>query len=134
MPVIRPMQKTLPSLVLLALAWLYPAAHLNVADATAEAAAPALSPRADQASVDQAVAYVLTHYHYSREPLDPALSGRIFDEYLKELDAGHDYFTQADVDSFLPYRKTLGTSIKKGELAPAFAIYTLFRTRFDARM
>ncbi len=128
------MQKKLSSLLLLSLSWLYPAAHLNVADATAETAVPALSPQPDQAAVDQAVAYVLTHYHYSREPLDPALSARIFDEYLKELDGGHDYFTQADVASFAAYRGTLGASIKKGDLAPAFAIYTLFRTRFDARM
>ena len=134
MPVSRPMQKKISSLLLLALSWLYPAAHLTVADATAESAAAALSPQPDQASVDQAVAYVLTHYHYSREPLDPALSARIFDEYLKELDAGHDYFTQADVDSFAAYRNTLGASIKKGDLTPAFSIYSLFRARFDARM
>ena len=126
------MQKKLSSLLLLSLSWLYPAAYLNVADATA--AVPALSPQPDQAAVDQAVAYVLTHYHYSRESLDPALSARIFDEYLKELDGGHDYFTQADVASFAAYRGSLGASIKKGDLAPAFAMYTLFRTRFDARM
>ncbi len=94
------MKKKLTSLLLLGLAWFYPAAYMAGADATAESAAPVLSPQPDQSSVDQAVAYVLTHYHYSREPLDPALSAKIFDEYLKELDGGHDYFLKADIDSF----------------------------------
>ena len=84
--------------------------------------------------MDQAVAYVLTHYHYSREPLDPALSAKIFDEYLKELDGGHDYFLKADIDSFAAYRDGLAANIKKGDLTQAFAIYTLFRRRFDERM
>ena len=128
------MKKKLTSLLLLGLAWLYPAAYMAGADATAESAAPVLSPQPDQSSVDQAVAYVLTHYHYSREPLDPALSAKIFDEYLKELDGGHDYFLKADIDSFADYRDGLAASIKKGDLTQAFAIYTLFRQRFDARM
>ena len=128
------MQKKLSSLLLLGLSWLYPAAYMAGADATAESAAPALSPQPDQSSVDQAVAYVLTHYHYSREPLDPALSAKIFDEYLKELDGGHDYFIKADIDSFAGYRGGLAASIKKGDLSQAFTMYTLFRQRFDERM
>jgi len=38
-----------------------------------------------EGQVDKAVAYVLTHYHYSREPLDAALAGRSSTKYLKEL-------------------------------------------------
>ena len=128
------MKKKLSSLLLLGLACLYPAAYMPGAAATAESVAPMLSPLPDQSAVDQAVAYVLTHYHYSREPLDPALSGRIFDEYLKELDGGHDYFLKADIDSFAAYRGGLAASIKKGDLTQAFSIYTLFRQRFDERM
>src|SRR5690348_15473949 len=116
-----------------ALAWIYPAAHLAVAE-TAPSPAAALAPQPSQAAVDEAVAYVLTHYHYSREPLDAALSGRIFDEYLKELDGGHSYFLKADIASFAPYRAGLATSIKKGDLGPAFAMYGVFRQRFDERM
>ncbi|MFI4921646.1 MAG: S41 family peptidase, partial [Gammaproteobacteria bacterium] len=128
------MMKKLSSLLFLGLTGLYPAAYMQLADATAESSGAALSPQPDQASVDQAVAYVLTHYHYSREPLDPSLSGKIFDEYLKELDPGHEYFLKADVASFSAYRAGLGASIKKGDLAPAFAIYSVFRQRFGERM
>jgi len=110
------------------------AALLNTAAATLAPGNSAPAPKPGEASVDQAVAYVLTHYHYSREPLDAALAGKIFDEYLKELDPAHSYFLQPDIDSFADYRKTLGTSIEAGDLKPAFAIYAVFRHRFDTRM
>lgn len=128
------MMKKLSSLLFLGLMGLYPAAYTPFAEATTESNGVALSPQPDEASVDQAVAYVLTHYHYSREPLDPTLSGKIFDEYLKELDPGHEYFLKADIDSFSVYRSALGASIKKGDLAPAFTIYSVFRQRFGERM
>jgi carboxyl-terminal processing protease len=110
------------------------AALLNTAAATLSPGNSAPVPKPGEAAVDQAVAYVLTHYHYSREPLDAALAGKIFDEYLKELDPVHSYFLQSDIDSFAGYRSTLGTSIEAGDLKPAFAIYAVFRQRFDTRM
>jgi len=128
------MNKRLSGLLLLGLAWLYPAAYLQWADASTEAAVQSLSPQPDQPAVDQAVAYVLTHYHYSREPLDPALSARIYTEYLKELDPGHDFFLQSDIDSFAVYKNGIASGIKQGDLTPAFAIYTVFRKRYGERM
>jgi carboxyl-terminal processing protease len=122
-------------LVLLsALSWLTLSALLSTASATLTKPASALAPKPGESSVDQAVAYVLTHYHYSHEPLDGALAGKIFDEYLKELDQSHSYFLQSDIDSFAPDRTILGQAIKDGDLKPAFAIYGVFRQRFDTRM
>ncbi|HEY4127345.1 MAG TPA: carboxy terminal-processing peptidase [Gammaproteobacteria bacterium] len=109
-------------------------ALFNTASATIESGNSAPVPKPGEASVDEAVAYVLTHYHYSREPLDTALGGKIFDEYLKELDQSHSYFMQSDIDSFATYRSNLGASVKAGDLKPAFAIYAVFHQRFDARM
>lgn len=117
-----------------ALVWSSPPADFASSEVAPERAVAVLAPQPGQSAVDQAVAYVLTHYHYSRTPLDAALSGRIFDEYLKELDGGHDYFLQTDIDSFAPYRAGLAASIKEGDLGPAFAIYGVFRRRFHERM
>jgi carboxyl-terminal processing protease len=119
---------------ILLLSGLVLAALLNTAGASLSPGNSAPAPKPGEASVDEAVAYVLTHYHYSREPLDAALAGKIFDEYLKELDPVHSYFLQSDIDSFAGYRSTLGTSIAAGDLKPAFAIYAVFRQRFDSRM
>ncbi|HEY3644732.1 MAG TPA: carboxy terminal-processing peptidase [Gammaproteobacteria bacterium] len=117
-----------------ALGWMLLAAFLSTASATLTKPPSALQPKAGESSVDQAVAYVLTHYHYSHAPLNEALASKIFDEYLKELDQGHTYFLQSDIDSFGPYETTLGQSIQDGNLKPAFAIYGVFRQRFDTRM
>src|SRR5215469_5871930 len=105
----------------------------TTADET-QAAPAALSPDAQQVAVDKTVAYLLTHYHYSHAPLDAELGGAIFDEYLKALDGSHSYFLQSDIDSFAAYRTSLAASIKQGDLKPAFAIYAVFRQRFDARL
>ena len=121
-------------LLLSFLVWLYPATHVGVATATVESSAMALAPDPDQAAVDKTVAYVLTHYHYSHEPLDAGLGSAIFDEYLKALDESHSYFLQSDIDSFGAYRTGLADSIKQGDLKSAFAIYSVFRQRFDARI
>jgi len=122
-------------LVLLSsLGWFALTVLLSTASATLTKPAADLAPKPGESSVDQAVAYVLTHYHYSHEPLDAPLAGKIFDEYLKELDQSHGYFLQSDIDSFAAYRTILGQSIKDGDLKPAFAIYTVFRQRFDTRM
>ena len=120
-------------LLLAVLAGSYPAAHIT--EAVADTTAPAmLAPQPGQAEVDEAVAYVLTHYHYSREPLDSALSAKIFDQYLKELDPDRSFLLQSDVQALSGYRDTLAESIHKRDLKPAFAIYALFRQRFDERM
>ncbi|HEX7965574.1 MAG TPA: carboxy terminal-processing peptidase [Gammaproteobacteria bacterium] len=128
------MNKKLLLLLVSNLAWLYPAAHTQTASATIENPPAVIAPQPGQAAVDQAVAYVLTHYHYSREPLDAGLAVKIFDEYLKTLDQSHGYFLQSDIDSFMSYRLTLADSIRDGDLKPAFAIYAVFKQRFDARM
>ena len=129
----KPRRYLFLGLLLAALAGSYPAAHLT--EASADTAGPAaLAPQPGQAEVDEAVAYVLTHYHYSREPLDATLSGKIFDQYLKELDPAHYFLLQSDVQSLLAYRASLAESIHKRDLKPAFAIYGLYRQRFDERM
>ena len=121
------------SVLIPALGWLL-LVLLSTASATLTKPTSPLEPKPSEASVDQAVAYVLTHYHYSHAPLNEALAGKIFDEYLKELDQGHSYLLQSDIDSFDPYKTTLGQSIQDGNLKPAFAIFGVFRQRFDTRM
>src|SRR5690348_15861265 len=106
-------------LMLAALAGGYPTAHLTAA--AADTAAPAvLAPQPGQDEIDVAGAYVLTHYLYSSEPLEAALPGKIFDQYLKELDPGHNFLLQSDVNSLSFSRANLGESIHKRDLKLAF--------------
>ncbi len=119
------MMKKLSSLLLLGLSWSLPGGlYGGRGRYDGECNGVASSPQPDQSSVDQAVAYVLTHYHYSREPLDPTLSAKIFDEYLKELDPRTRVFPEGGHRFLLRLSQALGANIKKGDLAPAFAIYS----------
>ena len=48
---------------------------------------PELRPEQQQAQAAFLATEVLTRYHYKPKPLDDALSGKIFDNYLKLLDS-----------------------------------------------
>ncbi|MGH8321620.1 MAG: carboxy terminal-processing peptidase [Gammaproteobacteria bacterium] len=95
---------------------------------------PALSPQPRETLVDQAIAGILTRYHYGKTPLDNALSQQIFRHYLEDLDPNRSYFLQSDIDGFAPYRDTLDDAIRNGNLKPAFAIYNVYQQRVRQRI
>ena len=95
---------------------------------------PSLSPQPRQTLVDQAIAGILTRYHYGKAQLDNALSVQIFHHYLEDLDPNRSYFLQSDIDSFAAYRDTLDDAIRNGNLKPAFAIYNVYQQRVQQRI
>ena len=95
---------------------------------------PALHPQPRETLVDEAVAGILTRYHYGKQPLNAALSQQIFKHYLADLDPNRSYFLQTDIDSFAPYRDTLDDAIRNGNLKPAFAIYNVYQQRVQQRI
>ena len=97
-------------------------------------AAKEVQPEPHDALVDQVIASILQRYQYEHRPLDDSQSALIFDQYLQDLDGSKSYFTQADVDSFAPYRTKLDDDIKAGNVQPAFDIYNLFQKRVDQRI
>ena len=74
---------------------------------------------------------LISEQHYSRHPLDEKKSEVIFDEYFKLLDPNKMYFTQKDVDAFLPHRQTLDREIQSGDASFAYAVFGKFLQRFD---
>ncbi len=91
---------------------------------------------ADQATTSKLVYGLLSDSRYAYRPrtLDATLSADIFKRYLETLDSGKVFFTAQDVAKFEPYRATLGTAIKSGELDPAFAMFTLYKQRVAQRI
>ncbi len=98
------------------------------------AAPKPIAPDPHQALVDEAVAGLLQRYHYSKRPLDAALSQEIFKHYLEDLDPNKSYFLQSDVDSFANDKLSFGDDIRDGELQPAFDVYNVFQTRVSERL
>ena len=74
-----------------------------------------------------------SRYAYRPRTLDAALSQQILDEYLKSLDPNKFFLTAQDVAGFRPYSSTLGSAIRSGQVAPAWAIFTVYRDRVRQR-
>jgi carboxyl-terminal processing protease len=101
------------------------------------AAAPGgpLAPEPQFALAQQLVLKFLSEYHYARRPLDDALSAHVFERYLDALDPNRNYLLAADVAKLEEqYRATLDDSFRKNELAPAYAIYDVYRQRLEERL
>ena len=93
-----------------------------------------LKPEQQEAQAAHLAAELLSRYHYNAMPLDNALSGKIFDKYLKSLDPEKLFFIQADVDRLSSYRSQLGQAILKEDLSFPFAMFNLYEQRASERL
>src|ERR1035437_5499897 len=94
---------------------------------------PELKPDQQEARAAHMAAELLSRYHHKAMPLDDALSGKIFDQYLKSLDPQKLFFVQADVDYLSGDRNKLGEALLKEDLGAAFAIFNLYEHRAAER-
>jgi carboxyl-terminal processing protease len=92
-----------------------------------------LKPDHYEAQAAHLSAEVLSRFHYKATPLDPALSGKIFDQYFKALDGDKYFFVQADLDRFGGDRGQLGNAIMKEDLSLPFSIFNLYEQRVVER-
>lgn len=111
------------------------AAAMQVAKADAELAyPPLLKPAAREAKAARLAADLLSRFHYKAVPLDDALSGKVFDQYLKSLDPEKLYFLQSDIDRLAADRSRLDDAILTEDLRAPFAIFNLYERRAIERM
>lgn len=80
----------------------------------------------DEAQAAQLSARFLTRFHYDAQPLDDAMSGRIYDAYFKLLDSEKVFFTQADMTRFAPLRTKLDDAVWNRDLSAPFAIFNTY--------
>lgn len=92
-----------------------------------------LAPTREQSLVTRQVATLVDRQHYLNMRLDANVSRRVLAMYIDSLDPDHTLFLQSDIDEFnKKYGASLGTSLKTGDLAPAFNIYDRYRTRLNS--
>jgi len=105
---------------------------------SAQADAPALpaAATADQATTSKLVYGLLSDSRYAYRPkvLDEAMSKDVFKRYLESLDAGKQFFTQADVSKFAPFEANIAEAIRGGQLEPAFQVFAVYRQRVAQRV
>ena len=93
-----------------------------------------LTPASNEAEAAQLSARFLTRFHYDAQPLDDAMSARIYDAYFKLLDGEKVFFTQADMAKFAPLRAKLDDAIWNKDLSGPFSIFNLYVQRAVERM
>ena len=76
----------------------------------------------------------LGRHHYARVDVDDALSERLLENYLKNLDPGRNVFLGSDIEEFRKLRHQLDDQLLAGDVSAGFAIYDRYRERMDARL
>ncbi|MGC1549845.1 MAG: carboxy terminal-processing peptidase [Rhodanobacter sp.] len=93
-----------------------------------------LKPTDDEAQAAQLSARFLTRFHYDAQPLDDAMSEKIYNAYFKLLDSEKVFFTQADMDKFAPMKTQFDDAIWNKDLSKPFDVFNLYIQRAVERM
>jgi carboxyl-terminal processing protease len=99
---------------------------------------PEIHPGKYDGNIAWFTASMLEQVHYSKQPLDRAMSAKFLDRYLEGLDPQHAYFLQSDVDDFDHYHAELGDLTinpkRVSDLTPAIEIFSRFLERLQQRV
>ena len=93
-----------------------------------------LKPTLTEAQAAQLSARFLTRFHYDAQPLDDAMSARIFKAYFDALDSEKVFFTQADMAKFAPLKTQFDDAIWNQDLSGPFSVFNLYVQRAVDRM
>ena len=105
-------------------------AHAAAPDTTA---LPELKPAVQQAQAAHMSSQILSRFHYKAMPLDDALSEKIFDSYLKQLDSEKIFFVQSDIDQWESFRTRFDDAILTENLSVPFSIFNRYAQRVSDR-
>ncbi len=78
--------------------------------------------------------YLIEKSHYRSVALDDEFSSSVLDAYLEQLDPSKSFFLKSDIEQFSRLKYQFDDFIKDGTLKPAFAIFSIFRTRVEQRI
>lgn len=110
------------------------AADLGAGTTGRKASSLPLKPSLTQAQAAQLSARFLTRFHYEAQPLDDAMSAKIFKAYFDSLDSEKVFFTQADMAKFAPLKSQFDDAIWNQDLSGPFSVFNLYIQRAVDRM
>ncbi len=105
-----------------------------VADVAPGSSFVALEPSREHAMTTQQIINNLLRGHYESQRLDNALSSRILDILLKDIDSTRSYLLASDVAEFDQYRHNLDEALNRGDMRPAFFMFNRFQQRVSERL
>lgn len=129
----RPLLALVIALGVTATAFAQSAADLGATQPRKESTLP-LQPTGDEANAALISAHLLTRFHYDAQPLDDAMSQKIYKLYFKLLDGEKVFFTQQDMAKFAQYKDKFDDAIWNKDLSGPFDIFNQYVLRAVDRM
>jgi len=93
-----------------------------------------LSPTPQLSKTAKKVIAFLRVGHYHHLDINDALSSKLLDNYISNLDKSRSYFTQQDIKEFEKLRLRLDNDLKKGNLSGAYYIFNRYKQRTIERL
>ena len=86
---------------------------------------PVLEPESQHTTASKRITARFTRDHYKLIKVDDALSQKVFDRFIKQLDYARNVFLASDIDNIQKFRNEFDTVITRGKLSVAYDIYNL---------
>jgi carboxyl-terminal processing protease len=86
---------------------------------------PVLMPETQHATASKRITARFTRAHYKKVAIDDALSGEVFDRFIKQLDYARTVFLATDIDNFQKHRLEFDSVLTRGKLDVAYDIFNL---------
>jgi len=86
---------------------------------------PVLMPETQHATASKRITARFTRAHYKKVTIDDALSGEVFDRFIKQLDYARNIFLITDINDFQESRLEFDSVLTRGKLDTAYNIYNL---------
>jgi len=86
---------------------------------------PVLMPETQHATASKRITARFTRAHYKKITIDDALSGEVFDRFIKQLDYARTVFLATDIDDFQKHRLEFDSVLTRGRLDVAYDIFNL---------
>jgi len=93
-----------------------------------------LFPEQRHEHIGELVAQFIQKSHYNEVDVDDALSSKVLDFYIENLDRNRMYFLASDIEYFERYRYQLDDIVKSKPLDPVYEMYEVYQTRMRERL
>jgi carboxyl-terminal processing protease len=110
---------------------LFAASSAVVASPTTEESdsIPILKQEIQHAAAAKRVSALFTRSHYKEIALNDALSGKVFDKYIKALDSNKNVFLQSEINDFEKSKDKFDDALANGNLSVAYDMFNLSQQR-----
>ncbi len=93
-----------------------------------------LAPTPDLSETTVEIVDFLKAGHYRQMQIDDALSAKLLNQYVRDLDKSHSYFTIQDIDDFQRFRTQLDDDLQHGKLTAGYYIFNRYQQRMIERL